>query len=297
MQDEVSDLRLLVHLAAAGSLSEAARRWNTSVPMMSRRLSAMEARLGVRLVTRTSRHFALTEEGALLHERALKILTDIAEAEAEASSKVSSPKGSLRVGAPMQIGRQLIAPLISRFADKYPGISIQLVLSDSGLEAVEDELDIAIRIGLPSEQDVVARKLLDGRRLVCAAPEYLRRHGAPEVPEDLLKHNCIRLVRDRHIFDRWIFEQDGQRRAVQVRGTLSTTSGEVVYGWALAGHGIAMKASWDIRADLRDGRLVECLAAYSCDTIALYVVFATRRHMPPRMRVFIDFMAEALTGR
>jgi DNA-binding transcriptional LysR family regulator len=294
MQDDISDLRLLVHLASAGSLSEAARRWDTSVPMMSRRLSAMEARLGVRLITRTSRRFALTDEGAMLHERALKILVDIAEAEAEASSKVGSPKGHLRVGAPSQFGRQRIAPLITRFNDQYPAVGVQLVLSDSGLEVVEDELDIAIRIGLPNEQDVVARKLLDGRRMACATPAYLQRRGTPQVPGDLLEHDCIRLVRGRHMADRWIFEEDGERREIQVKGTLSTTSGEVVYNWVLASRGIAVKTSWDIAEDLREGRLVECLAPYACDTIALYVVFATRRHMPPRMRVFIDFIAAAL---
>jgi DNA-binding transcriptional LysR family regulator len=294
MQDEVSDLRLLVHLAAAGSLSEAARRWNTSTPLMSRRLSAMEARLGVRLISRTSRRFTLTDEGALLHERALKILVDIAEAEAEASSNVGSPKGGLRVGAPSQIGRQRIASLITYFADKYPDINIHLVISDSGQEVLEDELDIAIRIGMPNEQNVIARKLLGGRRVICATPDYLKRHGAPEVPEDLLAHNCIRLVRGRRMFDRWIFEEDGQRRELQVNGTLSTTSGEVMYGWVLDSRGIALKANWDIKEDLREGRLVECLAPYACDEIALYAVFATRLHMPPRMRVFIDFIAAAL---
>jgi DNA-binding transcriptional LysR family regulator len=294
MQDEVSDLRLLVHLVASGSLSEAARRWNSSAPMMSRRLSAMETRLGVRLITRTSRRFILTDEGALLHDRALKILVDITEAEAEVSSKVGSPKGNLRVGASSQIGRQRIAPLISRFTDQFPGINVQLILSDSGLEVIDDELDIAIRVGLPNEQDVVARKLLDGKRLICAAPAYLKRCGTPLVPGDLLEHRCIRLVRGRRVFDRWLFEEEGQRREVQVRGALSTTSGEVVYDWVLAGRGIAMKASWDIDDDLREGRLVECLATYACDEISLYAVFATRRHMPPRLRAFVDFIAAAL---
>src|ERR1700743_3665314 len=118
MQDEISDLRLFTHLVAAGSLSEAARRWDSSPPAMSRRLAALESRLGVRLITRTSRRFSLTEEGALLHERAVKIVADIAEAEAEASAKMQSPRGRLRVGAPMQIGRQLIAPIIARFSDR-----------------------------------------------------------------------------------------------------------------------------------------------------------------------------------
>jgi DNA-binding transcriptional LysR family regulator len=295
MQDEISDLRLFTHLVAAGSLSEAARRWDSSPPVMSRRLAALEARLGVRLITRTSRRFTLTEEGALLHERALKIVADIAEAEAEASAKVESPRGRIRVGAPMQIGRQLIAPIIARFTDRYPGVSVQLVLSDAGLEVIDDELDIAIRNGLPGDQNVVARKLLSSRHVVCATPAYLKRHGTPKTPEDLHGHNCIRLVRGRQIFDRWVFEEAGQRREVQVTGTLSTTSGEVVRDWALAGKGIAFKALWDIAEDLGSGKLRECLAAFSCSEIKLYAILPTRVHMPPRLRAFVDFLAAQLS--
>ncbi len=294
MPDEVSELRLLTHLVAAGSLSEAARRWDSSPPVMSRRLAAMEARLGVRLFTRTSRHFTLTEEGALLHERALKIVADIADAEAEAAAKITSPRGKIRVGAPMQIGRRFIAPLVARFIDRYPCVGVELVLSDAGLEVVDDDLDIALRNGLPGDQSAVARQLLCSARAICATPEYLSRHGTPETPEDLLRHNCIRLVRGRRTFDRWVFQENGQRREVQVSGRLSTTSGEVMHDWVLAGKGIANKAVWDIEEDLRAGRLLQCLTSYACDEITLYMVLASRAHMPPRLRVFIDFLTAAL---
>lgn len=294
MEDEVSDLRLLCHLVAAGSLSEAARRWDSSTPAMSRRLAAMEARLGVRLINRTSRLFMLTEEGALLHERAVKILAEITEAEAEASAKVASPRGRIRVGAPMQFGRQRIAPLIAEFRDRYPSVGVELVLSDAGLELIEDGFDIVIRYELPHDQNVVAKKLLSNRRVVCASPAYLKRHGKPERPEDLLQHDCIRLVRGRRVFDRWAFRVDGARQEIQVSGTLSTTSGEVVRDWALASKGIALKARWDIEADIRRRRLVECLSQYSCDEITLFAVFAPGAHLPPRVRVFIDYLSAAL---
>jgi DNA-binding transcriptional LysR family regulator len=295
MQDEISDLRLFTHLVAAGSLSEAARRWDSSPAVMSRRLAAMESRLGVRLVTRTSRRFILTEEGSTLHERALKIVADIAEAEAEACAKIESPRGRIRVGAPMQIGRQLIAPLVARFTDRYPGVSVQLVLSDAGLEVIDDELDIAIRNGLPSDQNVISRKLLTSRHVVCATPASLKRHGTPQAPKDLHDHDCIRLVRGRQVFDRWIFLENGQRREVQVTGTLSSTSGEVVHDWALAGKGIAFKALWDIEDDLRSGRLRECLATFACSDIKLYAILPSRIHMAPRLRVFVDFVAAELS--
>lgn len=296
MQDPISDLQLLTSLVAAGSLSEAARRLDSSTPVMSRRLAAMESRLGVRLITRTSRRFVLTEEGALLHDRALKILAEIAEAEAETAAKMNAPQGKIRVGAPMQIGRQLVAPLIGGFNTRYPGVSVELVLSDAGLEVMEDDIDVAIRNGLPAEQNVVARKLLDSRRVVCASPKYLERHGVPQTPDDLLKHNCIRLVRGRRIFDRWAFAVDGQRHEIQVNGTLSTTSGEIVYDWALAGKGIALKAVWDIETALDEGRLVKLLSAYSCDEIALYAVFAAATHRPPRVRAFLDYLTTSLAS-
>lgn len=293
MSDEISDLRLLTHLVAAGGLSEAARRLNSSASILSRRLTGMEARLGVRLFTRTTRRFILTDEGSLLHERALQIVAEVDEAEAEASTQGKEPRGRLRVGAPMQIGRRLVAPLIARFSERFPGIQVQLVLSDAGFDVVDDELDVALRVGQPDEPGVVVRKLISSRRVVCATPAYFARHGMPAEPEDLRRHNCICLVRGRRVFNTWTFRRDGQPFHLKVDGTLSTTSGEVLYDWVSMGKGIGLKGLWDIENDLADGRLVECLAAFAGDPIDLYAVFASRAHMPPRMRVFIDFIATA----
>jgi DNA-binding transcriptional LysR family regulator len=294
MLDEVSELRLLCHLVAAGSLSEAARRWGSSTPAVSRRLAAMEARLGVRLVNRTSRRFTLTEEGALLHERGVKILADISEAEAEACARVASPRGRIRVGAPMEFGRRRIAPLVAEFRDRYPNVGVELVLSDAGLELIEDGFDIVIRYELPHDQNVVAKKLLSSRRVVCASPAYFKQHGKPDKPEDLLGHECIRLVRGRRVFDRWVFRVGGALQEISVSGALSTTSGEVLHEWALAGKGIAFKAVWDVEADIRARRLVECLGQYSCDEFNMFAIFAPGMHVPPRVRVFIDYLEAAL---
>jgi DNA-binding transcriptional LysR family regulator len=290
MSDEVSDLRLFTLMVAAGSLSEAARRLNSSPPAMSRRLVAMEQRLGVQLVERTSRHFNLTQEGALLHERAVRIVADIDEAEAEATAQAATPRGRLRVGALTQLGRQRIAPLISAFGRAYPKVDIEYVLSDSGLDPVDDDLDVAIRIGLPQDPSLHVRKLLASRRVVCAAPDYLKRHGVPLRPDDLLRHNCIRLLRGRRIDDNWLFQDHGERKYVQVKGSLCTSSGEVMHAWTREGHGVAMKALWDIESDLAAGNLVECLGDYACDDIVLYAVFQRRPHTPARIEAFLDFM-------
>jgi DNA-binding transcriptional LysR family regulator len=297
LADQISDLRLFTRMVSAGSLSETARRLNSSLPAMSRRLAAIEARLGVRLVERSSRRFVLTEEGSLYYERGLSVLAELDKAEAEVGAKVKTPRGSLRVGAPLEIGRRRFAPLIAEFTQRYPGISVELVLSDSRLDVVGDELDVGLHLDVPTDGSVVARKLLSSRRVVCASPDYASRHGAPDKPDDLLMHDCIRLVRGRHVFDRWIFREGGQLREVQVHGTLSSNNAEVTHGWALMGRGISLKALWDIEEDLSAGRLVEFLAPYACDEIDLYATYATRSHLPPRVRVFIDFVAAAITAR
>ena len=167
MADEVAELQLFVEIVKAGNLSAAARALNSSPAAMSRGLSALESRLGVRLVTRTSRTFELTEEGHLFYERCGRIVSDIAEAEAEASSRGKTVKGNLRIGAPMEIGRRLIAPLVARFVEKYPGIQVHLNLSDSGLHVIDDGLDIALRVGLPTDASVIAKKILSQAHCLC----------------------------------------------------------------------------------------------------------------------------------
>ena len=177
MPDEINDLRVFAQMVDAGSLSAAARQTDGSAAAMSRRLAALEKRLGVRLVTRTSRRFELTVEGALFHERALTILQAVDDAEAEISAQARVPQGLVCIGAPSEIGRKQIAPLIEAFSDHYPEVEVRLVLSDIGLDVIDDNLDVALRIGLPPDTGVVAKRLLSSRRIVCAAPEYLARCG------------------------------------------------------------------------------------------------------------------------
>jgi DNA-binding transcriptional LysR family regulator len=294
MADEVAELQLFVEIVKAGNLSAAARALDSSPAAMSRGLSALEARLGVRLVTRTSRTFELTEEGHLFYERCERIVADIAEAEAEASSQGKLVKGRLRIGAPMGIGRRLIASLVAQFVEKYPGIQVQLNLSDSGLDVIGDGLDIALRVGLPTDASVLAKKILSTRRIVCASPSYLKRHGTPRRPEDLRQHNCIRLVRGRQVIDTWPFQENGNRLEVVVTGSLTTTSGEVVHDWVRSGRGIALKAVWDVQPDLETGALIECLEDFWSDEIDLFAICANRQHLFPRVRIFLDYVSSML---
>ena len=191
MADEISDLRLLTQVVAAGSLTAAAERLDSSLPAVSRRLAALESRLGVRLIDRNARRFNLTEEGTLLHERALRILAEVDEAEAEAGSKGSQIAGRLRIGAPLQIGREKIAPLIATFALAHPKVRVELVLTDADLDVADEDLDIMLRLQMPTSPNLVVRRVLAGRRVVCASPDYVKRHGLPAQPEDLRSHNCM----------------------------------------------------------------------------------------------------------
>jgi len=294
--DEIAELQLFVQIVKAGNLSAAARSLNASPAAMSRGLSALESRLGVRLVTRTSRSFELTEEGERFYDRCAGIVTDIAEAEAEASSKGTTVKGMLRIGAPMELGRRLIAPLITEFRRGLPDVQVHLMLSDSGLDVIDDGLDVALRVGLPADQSVITKKILTAKRIVCASPAYFKRHGVPARPSDLLQHDCIRLVRGRRVMDTWLFQDQGKRFEVIVNGTLSTTSGEVVHDWVRAGKGIALKAAWDLQPELAAGTVVQCLSEFWCDEIDLFAICANRQHLSPRIRAFLDFVAKKITA-
>jgi DNA-binding transcriptional LysR family regulator len=295
MADEVAELQLFVDIVRAGNLSAAARALNSSPAAMSRGLTALESRLGVRLVTRTSRSFELTEEGQLFYERCARIVADIADAEAEASSKGTTVKGMLRIGAPMELGRRLVAPLITEFRTKFPNVQVHLVLSDSGLDVIDDGLDVALRVGLPSDSSVIAKKILTAKRITCASPAYFKQHGMPSNPGELLQHDCIRLVRGRRVMHAWVFQEQGKRFEVVVNGTLTTTSGEVVHDWVRAGKGIALKADWDLQPELREGSIVPCLSDYWCDEIDLFALCANRQHLSPRIRAFLKFIAARLS--
>ncbi|MBV1832570.1 LysR family transcriptional regulator [Novacetimonas pomaceti] len=297
MPDEISDLKFFCTLAAAGSIAGCARVVGMSSAAMSRRLSGLEARLGTRLVTRTSRHFALTAEGQRLHERAVRIMEEIEEAEAEVTARADIPHGLLRVGVPSELGRKRLAGIVAAFVEKYPDVTVHLTLSDAGLDVIDDGLDIAIRAGMPPDQGVMATTLISSRRVVCASPDYRARRGLPATPHDLLKHDCICLLRRQRIFNEWVYHDGKVRKEIHVTPHLAASSSEVVHDWAVSGHGIALKVLWDIADDLKCGRLIECLTSYTWEEIVLCAVYPSRAHLPSRTRFFLDFVRQALRHR
>jgi DNA-binding transcriptional LysR family regulator len=293
LADGVGDIELFHAIVEAGGISAGALALGSSPPAVSRRLSALEARLGVRLAERSARRFRLTDEGALYYEHCRNILANLRDAEAEVSARGASARGLLKVGAPMELGRRRIAPLLAEFAARHPALEVHLVLSDVGLEVGEDGLDIALRIDRPDDPAVIARKIASTRRVLCAAPAYLALRGRPRRPADLAGHECLRLARRHRLFDRWRFHSGSGLEEIRVGGHLSSASGDVLHAWALEGRGLSLEAHWDVAEDLQAGRLIECLADCQLDPIELFAAFLPGQPLPLRVRLFVDFMAAA----
>ena len=291
MPDGIGDIELFCAVVEAGGISAAALAIRSSPPAVSRRLSALEARLGVRLAERTARRFRLTLEGTLYYEHCRGILADLRDAEAEVSAHGTAARGLLKVGAPMELGRHRIAPLLADFAKRHPGLEVHLTLSDAGLEVGQDGIDVALRIDRPDDPAVIARKIASTRRVLCGAPSYFASRGVPEKPADLADHECLRLARRHRLHDLWRFRIEGGVEEIKVGGHLSSSSGDVLHGWALDGRGLSSEALWDVAEDLQTGRLVACLADYGCDEIELFATFQPGHPIPPRVRLFVDFIA------
>jgi LysR family transcriptional activator of dmlA len=290
-----ADLGFFSVLAAAGSLSAAARELGITTPAVSKRLALMESRVGISLLNRTTRRMSLTPEGEVYLEHARRILSDINDMEELLGVSRATPKGLLRVNATLGFGRIHVAPLISRFVRKHPEVEVQLQLSVNPPPLTEDSFDVCIRFGAPPDTRVIARQIAPNRRLLCAAPAYLAKHGTPKVPNDLARHNCIGIRQGEEAYGVWRLSSGRGRNAttdaVKTRGNLATNDGEIAVNWALEGHGILMRAEWDIERYLRSGRLVQVLPQYDTPDANIYAVYPQRHQRAARVRAFVDFVA------
>lgn len=278
-------------LARCGSFSMAARELEVSTPAISKRLAQMEARLGVQLLNRTTRRVGLTAEGETYLSHARRILADIDDMEQLVSSAAAAPKGLLRVNATLGFGRSHIAPLISDFIKFHPQVQVQLQLSVDPPPLTEEAFDVCVRFGEPPDARVVARHLAPNRRLLCAAPSYLARHGTPQAPHDLARHECIGIRQGDEAYGTWRLSLGKRMETIKVRGNLSTNDGEIAVNWALAGHGIVMRAEWDIARYLRSGRLKQVLENYRTPSADIHAVYPQRHQVSARVRAFVDFLA------
>ena len=288
--DPLSNLSVFVRIAETGSLSAAAGVLDISKSAVSKKLAALEERLGARLINRTTRRLSLTEVGAAFLERAQRIVTELEEAEAAVSRLTAEPRGTLRVNAPMSFGILHLAPALAGFMTRYPELSVALDLNDRRVDLVEEGYDVAIRIAELADSSLIARKLAPTRRIVCASPDYWARHGKPAHPRDLAAHNCL-IYTYLAGGSEWPFRDAGGSFAVPVEGTLKANNGDALREAARAGLGVYLAPAFLVGDDVRAGWLETALEAFEDAALSIYAVYPHRRHLSAKVRAFIDYLA------
>lgn len=278
-----------VAVATKGSLSAAAREEGVAPAVISRRLDALEERLGVKLLIRTTRTLNLTNEGSAFLEDCQRILNDLSNAEASVSLGGIKASGHLRITAPGGFGRQHVAPLVLDFVREHPEVTVSLDLSDRIVDLLNENMDCAVRIGVLPDSSLVGVKLADNQRLVVATPNYLRLYGEPRHPSDLANHNCLNLVGP-GAPSGWLFTINGEATTIRVRGNLACNDGSSILDWVLNDAGLAWRSRWEVQQHLRSGRLVTVLDDFIAPPNAIYAVFPQRKHLPLRVRLWIDFL-------
>ncbi|MFO1350230.1 MAG: LysR family transcriptional regulator [Gammaproteobacteria bacterium] len=290
--EQLTDIAVFCQVVELASFTRAAAKLELSRAVVSKYLSRLEQRLGVQLLNRTTRRLSLTQAGSALYEKSARALADIAGAELEVTRFQSEPRGVLKVNAPMTFGILHITPGLPDFLARYPEVGIDLRLDDRLIDPVAEGFDLTIRIGLLDDSALIAKRLARCRQVVCAAPAYLARFGAPTVPDDLRAHHCLNYAAQATP-KLWQFkDRTGAAMAVPARGRLQTNNGLALRAAALAGLGIVLLPTFYVGEDLQAGRLRALLPDYPLPEFAIYALYAERRHLAPKVRAFIDFLAE-----
>lgn len=284
-----TQMATFVEVVARGSLSAAARAEGIAPAMIGRRLDALEARLGVKLLQRTTRRLVLTDEGSAFLEDCQRILAEVGDAESAISEHSMRASGHLTVSAPAGFGRQHVAPLLPSFLAEHRDVTINLNLSDRIIDLVAEGVDVAIRIASLDDSNLVGVKLADNRRVVVASPAYLKRHGRPRQLADLARHNCLPISSEGSQRG-WTFMDDGKQVILKVGGNMVCNDGAVLHAWALAGKGLAWRSMWEVGGQIASGELVTVLDDFAAPGNDVHAVFAQRRHLPLRIRAFVDFL-------
>jgi DNA-binding transcriptional LysR family regulator len=292
--DRAGEMAVFVQVVDHGNLTRAAAELRLSPSAVSKLIARLEDRLGVRLLQRTTRRVTPTAEGRLFHERAREILDELDAAEELVSAGRLRPRGTLRVSLSHGFGMSQVVPLVPAFSERYPDVELQLAFADRRLDLVAEGIDLAIRLGPVRDESLVARRLADHGRIVCAAPAYLERHGAPATPDDLAAHNCILFDQPDYLLNQWPFRRpDGTVHRTRARGNFRSDNGDALFELLLEGLGIAWAADFLALPHLAAGRLVPLLADFVVDErTVIHAVYPQRRHLPAKVRVFIDFLVE-----
>jgi DNA-binding transcriptional LysR family regulator len=288
----LENMQVFARVVELGSLSAAGRHLRLSPAVVSHRLQQLEGHLGVRLLNRTTRQVQPTEQGAAYYEACQEVLAALAHAESVVADAGGAPRGSLRVTAPLGFGRRVLAPLVPRFLARYPQLDVRLRLSDHLLDLLREAVDVAIRLAVLADSSLIARKIADCPRVLCAAPSYLAERGAPERPEYLVDHQCLLLRYPGSQQFRWTLRTAEGPEAFAVAGRIDADDGDVLTEWALLGHGIVLKPVFEVAEQLRSGALVPVLRGHPPTPATLAVVYPHRRLLPAKVKAFADFVVE-----
>ena len=296
---QLDDLAFFQRLAQAGSLTATARELGLSLSAVSKRLKQLEARLGVTLASRTTRRLTLTPEGERYLVRGAAILEELVELEEALGAQRAELSGPLKINATFGFGRRHVAPLLSHFCARHPGVEASLELSNFPLTPGEQGVDIGIRVGEPPDSRLVARHVLANRRVLCASPRYVASMPPLETPADLSAHPCLVLRENDSDYAVWRFRRrdGGAEQAVKVAGPLTSNDGEVIVGLALDGHGVMLRSWWDVHEWLARGELVELLPGWRGVRADFHAVYPQRRHVPARLRAFVELLQRELPRR
>jgi len=289
--DTIDGMRTFAAVASEGSFTRAAERLDMSPQLASKYVGQLEARLGVRLLNRSTRQLSLTEAGRAYYDRVRQVLADIDDMENAVGDMTARARGTLRINAPMSFGHRHLARAVAEYQDVQPEVEVDLSLNDRVVDIVSEGFDLAIRIGRLTESSLVARTLAPVRLVVCGSPEYFQRRGTPETPEQLADHDCLRYAYSADS-DHWHFERGGRRHSVRVRGTYSANNGDALRVAALAGRGIVLQPTFIVGDDIRDGRLRAVLNDYHVTELSVHAVYAHRQYLSAKVRTLVDFLAD-----
>jgi DNA-binding transcriptional LysR family regulator len=294
-----ADLGFFSTLISSGSLSAAARELGITTAAVSKHLAQMELNLGMTLANRTTRRMSLTHEGEIYLDHARRILGEIDDLEHMLWGSTDAPQGLLRVNATLGFGRSQIAPLIAEYTKKYPQVDIQLQLSVNPPPITDDAYDVCFRFGHPPDSRAIARLIAPNKRVLVASPKYIKEHGEPNSPSDLIKHNCIGIRQGDEGYGLWRFANGkGKSKnefndSAKVRGNLTTNDGGIAVNWALDGRGIILRAEWDVVQHIQSGRLVQVMQNYETPDADIYAVYSQRHKTSARVKTLIDFAIAA----
>ena len=290
--DNLPGLFAFERIVALGSLTAAAGELGLSLAVVSKRLASLERRMGVRLINRSTRRMAVTDSGRVLYAHAVRVVSELAHARDALARQRREISGLLKITAPHSFGRRRLVPLLGQFSVQYPQLRIQLDLSDELLDLIAGGFDLAIRYGELRDSSLVARELVQNRRILCASPEYLRRFGQPQRVSDLARHRCI--VTGGAPMTEWRFDNPRRAGPMRIAGHIVCNDGDTAHAMALEGMGIVFKSIWDVADDLRNERLVQILPRHAVAQAPVNAIYPRGHNRVPRVRAFIDFLGDRL---